>query len=139
MPLSLRHCLLIACTIALAFCFPARAAQAESLYRCVARDGAVSYQTQPCSKGQRLDRIVDYQPVPANLAEAAPEQPRAEARQRRRTAARIVRSPRRHATAYERCQAAKAKRGSTLRRLGLRRTYDHLSRLDAQVRAVCDD
>lgn len=139
MPLALRRFLLIACAITLAFYIPPRAAQAESLYRCVARTGAVSYQTQPCSSDQRLDRIVDYQPVAATIAEAAPVQPRAEARPRRRTTARAVRSPRHRASAAQRCQAAKAKREATLRRLGLRRTYDQLSQIDADVRGACDD
>ena len=39
-------------------------AQADSLYRCVARDGAVSYQSQACAAQQRLDRVVEYRPDP---------------------------------------------------------------------------
>ena len=113
--------------------------RAESLYRCVARSGAVSYQSQACTAQQRLDRVVDYQPEPA-------------AAQARTPSAVSRRQPRRYAngsggnrmaragsasTASQRCRAGKAKREASLQRLGLKRSYDQLSALDAQVRAVC--
>ncbi len=114
-------------------------AQADSLYRCVGRDGAVSYQSQPCAARQRLDRVVEYQAEPgAARSGGVPEVSR---RQPRRYANgsggnRIVRVGS-ATTASQRCRAGKAKREAALQRLGLKRSYDQLSALDMQVRAVC--
>lgn len=114
-------------------------AQAESLYRCVGRDGAVSYQSQPCAARQRLDRVVEYRAEPAAARSGvAPEVSR---RQPRRYANgsggnRMVRVGS-ASTASQRCRAGKAKREASLQRLGLKRSYDQLSALDVQVRAVC--
>lgn len=114
-------------------------AQAESLYRCITRDGAVSYQSQPCAARQRLDRVVEYraEPVVARSG-VVPEVTR---RQPRRYANgsggnRILRVGS-ASTASQRCRAGKAKREASLQRLGLKRSYDQLSALDTQVRAVC--
>lgn len=114
-------------------------AQAESLYRCVGHDGAVSYQSQPCAARQRLDRVVEYRAEPgAARSGGVPEVSR--------------RQPRRYAngsggnrmvhvgsasSASQRCRAGKAKREASLQRLGLKRSYDQLSALDTEVRAVC--
>ena len=113
-------------------------AQAESLYRCVGRDGAVSYQSQPCAARQRLDRVVEYQPE----ARAAPiaTEPAVSRRQPRRyaqgNAARVARAGGTTSTS-QRCRASKAQREAALQRLGLKRTYAQLSALDADVRAAC--
>ncbi|WP_028839671.1 DUF4124 domain-containing protein [Thermomonas fusca] len=113
-------------------------AQAESLYRCVGRDGAVSYQSQPCAARQRLDRVVEYQPEPVTVRSGPA--PAVSRRQPRRYSNgsggnRIVRAS--SATASQRCRIGKAKREASLQRLGLKRSYDQLSALDTQVRAVC--
>ncbi|TLX22384.1 DUF4124 domain-containing protein [Thermomonas fusca] len=114
-------------------------AQAESLYRCVGRDGAVSYQSRACAARQRLDRVVEYRAEPgAARSGGVPEVSR---RQPRRYANgsggnRIVRVGG-ATTASQRCRAGKAKREAALQRLGLKRSYDQLSALDMQVRAVC--
>ncbi len=114
-------------------------AQAENLYRCVGSDGAVSYQSRACAARQRLDRVVEYRAEPvAARSEIAPEVSR---RQPRRYANgsggnRIVRVGS-ATTASQRCRAGKAKREAALQRLGLKRSYDQLSALDMQVRAVC--
>ena len=114
-------------------------AQADSLYRCVARDGTVSYQSRVCGVRQRMDRVVEYraEPVVARSG-VVPEVTR---RQPRRYANgsggnRILRVDR-ASTASQRCRAGKAKREASLQRLGLKRSYDQLSALDTQVRAVC--
>lgn len=114
-------------------------AHAESLYRCLGRDGAVSYQSHPCAARQRLDRVVEYraEPVVARSG-VVPEVTR---RQPRRYANgsggnRILRVGS-ASTASQRCRAGKAKREASLQRLGLKRSYDQLSALDTQVRAVC--
>lgn len=113
--------------------------QADSLYRCITREGAVSYQSQPCAARQRLDRVVEYRAGPvAARSGVAPEVSR---RQPRRYANsngsnRIVRVGS-ASTASQRCRAGKVKREASLQRLGLKRNYDQLSALDTQVRAVC--
>lgn len=38
------------------------AGHADSLNRCVSPSGAVSYQSAACASGQRLDRVVAYEP-----------------------------------------------------------------------------
>lgn len=111
-------------------------AQAEQLYRCVGPAAAVSYQSRPCTGATRLDRVVDYWPDPVIPAAHAATRPRRASQPPGRLAA----GPRQHrlvATAADRCRAAHAKRQAALERLGLRRTFAQLSRLDAQVRAVC--
>ncbi|WP_374248832.1 DUF4124 domain-containing protein [Thermomonas sp.] len=132
MHLFTRLLLLVASVLALP-------AQADSLYRCIARDGAVSYQSQPCAARQRLDRVVEYRTEP--LAARSGGVPEVSRRQPRRYANgsggnRIVRVGS-ATTASQRCRAGKAKREAALQRLGLKRSYDQLSALDTQVRAVC--
>lgn len=110
----------------------------DILYRCIARDGAVSYQSPPCSASARLDRVVEYRPEPvANVARspARPVSTRRAWRDGPRTAT-AGHTPR--TTAADRCRAARARRDAALERLGLKRTYVQLSRLDAGVRAACD-
>lgn len=112
--------------------------QAESLYRCVTRDGAVSYQSQPCAARQRLDRVVEYRPDPV-VARVEPasaisrRQPRRYAGSGGTRSVRAVNTP----TASQRCRAGKARREAALQRLGLKRTYAQLSALDAEARAAC--
>lgn len=113
--------------------------RAESLYRCVARDGAVSYQSRACDARQRLDRVVAYTPEAVAPRDGAPAVvSRREPRHRAangsgRQALRAARQP----TASQRCRASKAQREAALQRLGLKRTYAQLSALDVPVRAAC--
>lgn len=113
-------------------------AQADSLYRCVARDGAVSYQSQACAAQQRLDRVVEYRPDRV-VARVEPDsvisrrQPHRYAASGGTRSVRAVNPP----TASQRCRAGKARREAALQRLGLKRTYAQLSALDADVRAAC--
>ncbi|QNN46806.1 hypothetical protein H9L17_01070 [Thermomonas brevis] len=132
------RCLLFAIGILLVAIVPST--RAESLYRCVGRSGAVSYQSQACSETQRLDRIVEYRadPIPSRDS----RQPRFETR--RQPSRLAIRNPRQRVahgsvavTSNSRCRASKAKREADLRRLGLSRTYEQLSRLDAPVREAC--
>jgi len=113
-------------------------APAETLYRCIARDGAVSYQALPCSASARLDRVVEYRLEPVANVARSPARPALTRRgsrpgPRTATAGHISRT-----TAADRCRAARARRDAALERLGLKRTYVQLSRLDASVRAACD-
>jgi len=111
---------------------------AETLYSCGARGGAGGYQAQPCTAPARLARVVEYPTEPGANAERSPGRPPSARRASRpgpRTAT-AGHTPR--TTAADRCRAAQAKRDAALERLGLKRTYAQLSRLDASVRAACD-
>ena len=130
MRLSVLVCLLVAGSVAL----PARA---EQLYRCVGPGAAISYQSLPCAPTARLDRVVDYRPDPVATAPQATARPRTV----RNRAARTAHAPRERRvtpTAADRCRIARAQRDAALQRVGLKRTYAQLSRLDASVRAACD-
>ena len=110
---------------------------AGNLYRCVSRSGYVSYQAASCPSEQRTDRRIEF------ISEPAP--PVATVRRSERTAVvgakpsaartNVIRSNRKAKASS--CMHAKAQRERELERLGLKRTFDDLSRIDAKVRAVC--
>lgn len=126
-------------------CAPATAAQ--SLHKCVDRNGKVSYQSQPCAAGSRTSWVRDATPEP-------PPSPERRAAMRREKARREVESEylaglarrRRGAGAGhtistladpDACAAARQHRDKTLERVGLDRTFDLLRRLDDQVARAC--
>ena len=124
----------------LLLCFTASMpAMADALYRCLGARGAVSYQSQACATGQRLDRVVAYQLE--SVAIQAPKLSRRDprhppvinARRHPRTTQTRVQT----ATANDRCQLAKLKREQALEKLGMRRSYEQLSQEDAGVRRQC--
>lgn len=123
---------------------------AQSVQRCVAPNGAVSYQDAPCALGSRTSGRWDARPEPAPTPDQVRErelqrqQARAESDflSRRagtdrvdRSASRMARVPR--DTGSTRCDAAKARRERTLDIAGLKRTFDLLRKLDEQVREAC--
>ena len=110
---------------------------AGNLYRCVSRSGHVSYQAMSCPSDQQMDLRIEFTSEPATAASTV--------RRSERTAAvgaksRVARTPvirsNRKAKASP-CMRAKAQRERELERLGFKRTFDDLSRIDAKVRAVC--
>ena len=111
------------------------AAGAGELHRCVSRTGQVSYLSASCPDGQRTDRILQFvpDPVPAPVTtrtgKASASGNRQSSRQRTVAIHKPERSP---------CQRAKARREAQLDQLGLKRTFDDLSRIDAAVRVVCN-
>ena len=112
-------------------------ASAGTLYRCVGASGQVSYLATPCAAGQRMDRSIEFAPEPDSPVMATSK--------RRRSAAASGRSmskSRRGGSSKSRpsvdpCVQAKAKREQALERLGLKRTFADLSRLDEPVRKAC--
>lgn len=122
--------------------FPAVAC-AETLYRCVGIGGAVSYQSDQCERGMRLDKTIGFVSVKARVnASGAFEALHPSRGERRRLGSR---THTRHSTARLReprrvdgCAVAKSKRERALARLGLKRTYDQLSKLDVPVSAACN-
>ena len=111
-------------------------AYAGTLYRCVGANGQVSYLATPCAAGQRMDRSIEFAPVPDSPVLAASGRPHpASAKGRSISKSRrggTVSRPR-----VDPCVQAKAKREQALERLGLKRTFADLSRLDEPVRKAC--
>ena len=112
-------------------------ASAGTLYRCVAAGGQISYLGTPCAAGQRMDRSIEFAPEPDSPV-LAPS-----ARQRSASASgRAMSKSRRGGGLASRprvdaCVQAKTKREQQLERLGLKRTFADLSRLDEPVRKAC--
>lgn len=126
------------------------AVSAQSVQRCVAPNGTVSYQDAPCAAGSRTSGSWDARPEPA----PTPEQLRQRELQRQQARAesdflsrragtdrldrgspRVARIPQDAGKA--RCDAARAQRERTLDMVGLKRTFDLLRKLDEQVREAC--
>ena len=111
-------------------------ADAQNVYKCVAAGGVVSYQSAPCEHGARETARWDAPPDPPSRLHqsvANPERHASEPRFTRTGSAHIARN----AVKPSACEAAKANRDRTLERVGLKRTFDLLSRLDEQVRNAC--
>lgn len=122
------------CLLLLLCLFPGLAS-AGTLYRCVSAGGQVSYLATPCAAGQRMDRSIEFAPEPDSPMLATSRRQRSAfaggrsmARSRRGRASRSGVDP---------CEQARAKREQRLERLGLKRTFADLSRLDEPVRKAC--
>lgn len=114
-------------------------AHAATLHKCVGSDGVPSYQSAPCGPDQTSQW--SRQVVPDSTKPVAPPARSARATSSPATwSARHV-APQRVPTArdrqQQRCNNAKTRRDATLDRIGLRRTYELLQRLDAAVRVAC--
>lgn len=114
-------------------------ASATHLYRCIGPSGQVSYQSSACAARHRTDRIIEFTPD----ARTAPREAQADAHRRvaRGASTPSLRGSSRGQTrpaAASACQVAKTRRERELEKLGLKRTFDDLSRLDAGVRSVCN-
>ena len=122
--------------LVLLLCLLPGLASAGTLYRCVGTGGQVSYLATPCAAGQRMDRSIEFTPVPDSPpVVTSARQWTASAGRRSNAGSRgggFGSRPR-----VDPCQQAKAKREQALERLGLKRTYADLSRLDEPVRAAC--
>lgn len=122
---------------------------AQSLHQCVDKRGHVSLTSAPCPAGHKTQKVVDATPERISPERAAHLEQR-----RRQEAAHSAylrklaghgsaryRSPQPAARASDdrssRCEAAKARRTTTLERVGLRRTHDLLRQLDDAVYRAC--
>lgn len=110
----------------------ASTAHAQVVYRCAANGKPVSFQSEPCAPGARMTNVIDAPPdrrppraiqgpVYSQEQQSGPQwsAPTEQDRQR------------------EKCNKAKADREDTLNSVGLRRTFDLVSSLDAKVTAAC--
>ncbi|KLI98000.1 hypothetical protein [Luteimonas sp. FCS-9] len=117
-------------------------AAAQSLHKCWDTAGGIVYQSQAC-EGATLRRweIAEFRPPPA-AAQPMQAKPTARATRSQLARERSVRAPRRSVAARDdrqaRCTAARARRESTLARLGLQRRYDDLRRLNDAVSSACN-
>ncbi|MUV14380.1 hypothetical protein [Noviluteimonas gilva] len=116
-----------------------------TVYKCVGKGGAVSFQSFPCAADESTRAAYDAQPDTQRDIEIA-QAKRDVAVRRAKVMSRIAGTDRPTYTVASssnfdadraRCEAAKAHREDTLRRVGLRRTYDLLQRLDEMVREAC--
>ncbi len=115
-------------------------AHAGTLHVCVDARGTRSYQDIPCAPQTRAlgTRAYDKATVDPTLA-ARTRAIEAEMDRRNRAGGGriVVAGGARRPAAPSACEAAKAKRKATLDRVGLKRNFDLLSRLDGDVWSVC--
>ena len=130
----MKRLLLLLC---LCLCLCPGLASAGTLYRCVSANGQVSYLATPCAAGQRMDRSIEFVPVPDSPVMASTGRKRSASASGRSMSRSRRSGGSASRSAVDPCQQAKAKRQQALERLGLKRTYADLSRLDEPVRKAC--
>ena len=114
-------------------------AQAQTVQKCVARDGQARYQSGPCERGMRTAEAWDAvpEPEPVRSVRAVPDYAPRRARRSRRpfrvSRARLDAS----IPATESCEQARAYRDDAERRAGLARNYELLSTLQRRVYDAC--
>lgn len=132
-----RSCLLVLVGICL---LPAASATAQDIHTCIDAKGVKSYQNLPCDPGQRTAKVLSYEAKPddpAVSARSAAIQQEMDRRNRPGGKTAVVGTTHRRPAGPTPCQAAKAKREATLKRAGLKRNFDLMSRLDSEVWEVC--
>lgn len=119
---------------------------AQQLHKCVDARGHASYQSAPCEAGQRQVWVRDAAPEPvqptqlvrpatARQVDPPPTSPPlAPLRASGPASAQLPAYPARVPSA---CEAAKQRRESTLRKVGLKRDFNLLRRLDDAVWNAC--
>lgn len=130
--MKLMPCLLVLLLV------PFLTSHAQVLNKCVSASGTVSWQSSTCGPGTRQTRSIAYTPEAPTVVLTTVQPSVKPARKARwvrtsgyRSSTRMVSSRR------DPCAQAKGRRESTLERAGLKRNYDLLSMLDAEVRRVC--
>lgn len=113
------------------------AASSGNLYRCVSHAGHVSYQSATCGAGQRTDRVIGFAPEPVVAAAATMETKHRPTKRANRRGSYHVGVVTASSARPSPCAKAKASRDTRLRKLGLRRTFDDLRRIDEVVRGAC--
>lgn len=131
--------------ILLAVSFPV---SAQIVYKCVDWKGHSTYQSQPCPSQSKNEKAWVAVPDPVltdeqirQRAATTHSQAARDAHDRRSRgsapAPSSARIPAQYAKDESRCEDAKASRKATLDRVGLKRTYNLLQRLDDKVREAC--
>ena len=111
----------------------------QRIYKCRGASGAVSFQSHACAARDTTVRVAEVSPgLRAGGSNPVDVSPVASAPDPSVPQAVQVRSYEgRDDLAQARCDAAKAQREETRRRVGLGRTYDLIEQLDAMVRQAC--
>jgi hypothetical protein len=132
MDMPMRH--LPALLLALGLALPAHA---QTVQKCVSRDGQARYQSEPCARGSRTAEVWDAAPDPVETSPAASRRatPRARTARQPRRGVRVAN--RQLASAPDSCEQARAYRDEAERRAGLARNYDLLSTLQRRVYDAC--
>lgn len=115
------------------------------VYKCVGKDGAVSFQSFACATNESTRGAYAARPDTRRDVEIAREKQRDATRQAN-VMSRMAGTDRAGASVAwssdfdarrARCESAKTHRANTLRAVGLARTYELLQRLDEIVREAC--
>ncbi|MGY3264841.1 hypothetical protein ACVWZN_000914 [Lysobacter sp. HA35] len=114
----------------------ATAANAQTVQKCVTRDGHERYQSEPCAHGERTAEIWDATPDPVAPASDEPR-PRTRATTRKRSTRRSARTTVAMTDTHDDCAQARDYRDAVERRAGLSRNYDLLSALQERVYRAC--
>jgi len=116
-------------------------AMAGTLYVCADARGQRSYQDAPCARDARAIGTRAFVARPPDAALAARTRAIETEMDRRNRGGAVratsVRASARKPEPPSPCQAAKARRDTTLKRVGLKRDFDLLSRLDGEVWDAC--
>ncbi|MGO4549871.1 DUF4124 domain-containing protein [Lysobacter sp. 2RAF19] len=113
---------------------------AAELSRCVAADGAVSYQDTPCEAGSRLTKTIavpEIAPAQAQVAKSKPAKAgKGSAQKSALGGAKPAKGDKRNRQ-RQACAAARAEEERVLAGLGLERTFEQLRALGDKVHAAC--
>lgn len=136
--------------VVLALLLASSSASAQYVHKCIGKDGAVSYQSDPCPADAKQPKVWNAPPeLPPTNAELwrryyQKKQGEADSHYLSRLAGtsrggtasghRIRQDGARN---QAQCDAAKASREQTLAAVGMLRTYELLQRLDENVREAC--
>ena len=122
-------------------------AHAQQVHKCVDGRGSVAYQSQPCAAAQTTARTWEAQPDPVSDRPAVPvaeprrsmqnAYPKTKSRRSKAVGASGASIPVENSGNSRACEAAKATRVRTLERVGLKRTFELLRRLDDAVNRAC--
>lgn len=128
------------CSLAVLFLL-VRGAHAQTINKCVSGAGAVSWQSEACAKDMRMVRRIAYTAdAPATVRASMHPQTKA-ASKSPTTKSRYMPgyrlSTRARRPKLDACARARVHRETTLDRVGLKRNYDLLRKLDTAVWRVC--
>lgn len=132
---------LVSFALSILFC-PAVLAADGVIYKCVDRSRNVTFQNEPCpaTHATRSTRVYTDPGYNPDLARKVADDERAVQRRKAENAAAGSYSfgrPGQERPEVLRCRAARRERDETLQRVGLKRTYDLLRRLDDKVYEAC--
>jgi hypothetical protein len=123
--------------LAIVACLLAAPAAGAELYRCVAADGAVSYQDAPCAGGSTLSKTIPVSVADDKARERKPIKSRAGTGRSAKTGRPKESAADGRTRQRAACAKARKERDTKLERLGLNRTFEQLRAMDDQVEVVC--